>query len=287
MRIGLLIVFIGLFISCDTYFNSNTPGNHLARVGDTYLNKKDIFLTFPNNFNASDSLSFVDKYINNWASDQLLFNKSKINLSEKQLVAFDLLLSKYRRDLYRTAYLEALVRRGVDSLVTEEALLQFYDNEMKSFTLKEDIAKIRFITLPIDYIDKDGVGAKLKRFNKSDQRYLDSITVQFNSRNFNDSLWVSSTKIAREIPPLALKNNRRYLKKSSFFDLQDSIGVYLGNVVAVKKVGEIAPLSYIRATIKQVIVSRRRLNFVRNLKSEILEEAIDENEFEIYPKSKE
>ena len=284
---GLIILFIGLFMSCDTYFKKNTPNNILARVGDTYLHKDDISLAFPDNLKASDSLAFIDNYINNWASDQLLFDKSRINLSEEQLASFDLLLLKYKRDLYKTAYLEALVRRGVDSLVTAAALLQFYDEEMKSFELKETIAQIRFVTLPLDYIDKEAVGARLKRFTKSDQKYLDSITVQFNSRNFNDSVWVSSTKIIREIPPLAFGNNKWYLKNESFFDLQDSIGVYLGNVVSIKEVGEIAPLSYIKATIKQVIISRRRLNFVRNLKSEILEEAIDENEFEIYPKNKE
>ena len=85
-----------------------------------------------------------------------------------------------------------------------------------------------------------------------------------------------------EIPPLNPDNEARYLKKSQFFELEDDKGVYLGKVNDVLQVNEIAPLSFIEPTIKQVILNRRKLDYIRRLETEIIDEATKENEFEVY-----
>ena len=284
-KIGFLLIGMGIFctlFACDAYFNKKVEKEPLARVGEDYLYKEDLAPFIKDGMSKEDSASFVTNYINNWASKQLLLSKSKINLPEEKLAEFDALVNTYRTDLYTRAYQEALVAQGTDSLITDAQLELFYDEQQENFRLKERIVRIRFVQLPLNFLNQDEVEKRLRSFNEEDLVYLDSIGVQFKKLNFNDSIWVSSSRIFEEIPPITFDNQDRYLKNSQFFELQDSIGVYLGKIEEVKDVNDIAPLSYIAPTIKQVLLSRRKIDYLRKLETEIIDEAIREKEFEVY-----
>ena len=134
------------------------------------------------------------------------------------------------------------------------------------------------------FLDRDGVESRIKSWDDSDRRYLDSIAVQFKKIHFNDSIWVSASRVIEEIPPLTQANEDSHLKKSQFFELQDSLEVYLGWVTNVLEVNETAPFDYVEPDIRQLILNRRRLNYVKQLETEILDEAIKKNEFEVYDK---
>ncbi len=271
-----------LFVSCGPLWKGQTGSEPIARVGESFLYKEDVTPFITREMTKADSTAFITDYINNWASKQLLLSKSKINLSEEKLAEFDALVSDYKTDLYTRAYKEALIRQGSDTVISQSQLEQFYENEKENFKLKERLIKLRFIELPIQFLNKEIVISKLKSFQPDDIRYLDSIGVQFKKLHFNDSIWVSAPRVLEEIPPLTLENQNRYLKKSQFFELQDSLGVYLAKIRGVLEVNDIAPLSYIEPSIKQVLLNRRKLDYIRQLEAEIIDEAIKEKEFEVY-----
>ena len=56
----------------------------------------------------------------------------------------------------------------------------------------------------------------------------------------------------------------------------------MAKVTGVLQVNDIAPLSFIEPTIKQVLLNRRKLAYMRKLEAEIIDEAIKEKEFEVY-----
>ena len=226
----------------------------------------------------------MTNYINNWASKQLLLDKSKINLPEEKLREFDRLVSDYRSDLYTRAYIEALVLQSQDTAVTKNQLQEFYDREKENFKLNEKLVQLRFVGMSEQFLDRDGVEQKIKNWDEADKRYLDSIAVQFKKIHFNDSIWVSASRVIEEIPPLTQANEESHLKKSQFFELQDSLEVYLGWVTNVLEVNETAPFDYVEPDIRQLILNRRRLNYVKKLETEIIDEAIKKNEFEVYDK---
>ncbi|AWX45527.1 hypothetical protein HME9304_02547 [Flagellimonas maritima] len=278
---------IGLFVlsSCNSLFKEKEVKEPLARVGDSYLYEDDIASLISNDMAAQDSALFVSNYINNWASKQLLLSKSKINLSEEKLKEFDRLVNDYKADLYTRAYIEALVLKEQDTALTTSQLKEYYEKEMENFRLNEKLVQLRFIGLPSQFLDKDAVIDKMKNWKDADKRYLDSIAVQFKKIHFNDSIWVSASRIMEEIPLITFINEEKYLKKSQFFELQDSTEVYLGRVKDVLEIGDTAPFEYIAPDIRQLILNRRKLNYIRKLETEILDEAIKKNEFEVYEKN--
>jgi len=271
--------------SCDIFFKKKEEREVLARVGENFLYKDEVAPLLNSTVAKQDSASFVANYVNNWATRQLLLSKAKFNLPDEKLQEFDRLVTNYRTDLYTRAYKEALIEQGQDTLVTRSQLRSFYKKEKENFRLSEKLVSLRFIQLPRTFLNKEEVIERLKRFNKRDVAYLDSIGVQFKKLNFNDSLWIPAARVIREIPPLTDNNQSKYLKKSQFFELRDPLGVYLGKVTGTRSQNAIAPLSYIEPRIKQVLLNRRKLDYIRKLETEIMDQAIKDNEFEIYESS--
>ena len=187
-----------------------------------------------------------------------------------------------KKKLYTRAYKEALVAQISDTLVGEEEMSEFYESEKENFTLQEKIVQLRFIELPLQFLNREEVTERLRRFEGEDLVFLDSVGVQFKKLHFNDSLWVPVSRVIEEIAPLTYENEEEHLKNSQFFEMEDSTGVYLTKVVNVLKPNEIAPLSYIEPTIRQVLLNRRKMKHLRSLETDLIDEAIRQKEFEIY-----
>ncbi len=284
-RFLFLFLALSTAISCKDLFRDSDDRKPIARVGDSFLYEDEISSLLEKTVSGLDSAIVVNNYINNWASKQLLLSKAKINISEEKQAEFNRLVDNYRADLYTRAYMEALVAQAQDTSLNSDQIKSFYDAEKENFRLKERLVRLRFVGLPNEFLNPEGIVERMKRFDGEDKRFLDSIAVQFKKMHFNDSIWVGTNRLMEEIPPLTYLNQDEYLKKSQFFELQDSLGVYLGRVIDVLDVNEIAPLSYIEPNIKQLILNRRRLDFIKNLETEILDEALKKKEFEIYEKN--
>lgn len=280
----LCLTALVFFSSCNSLFKETDEREPLARVGEAYLYKEDVASLIADGMSAQDSTLFVNNYINNWASKQLLLTKSKINLPEEKLAEYDRLVSDYRADLYTKAYLEALVLQAQDTAVTASELRGYYEREKENFKLDEKLVQLRFVGLPSQFLDKDQVVTRMKSWKGPDKIYLDSIAVQFKKIHFNDSIWVSTSRVVEEIPGLTPVNEAQYLKKSQFFEIGDSLEVYLGQVTDVLEVNDTAPLEYVEPDIRQLILNRRRLDYIKRLETEIIDEAIKKNEFEVYGK---
>ena len=278
----LLSVVIGWLAGCEDLFRSEPEKNALARVGETYLYQEDVEAQLAQNLSPEDSASFVNNYINTWAARQLMLERARINLPEDQLRNYESLISDYRAELYTRAYKEALVAQIEDTLVLEEELLEFYENEKENFRLQEKILQLRFIELPPQFLNREEVTKRLQRFEGDDLEFLDSVGVQFRKLHFNDSLWVPISRVIEEIAPLTYENEAAYLKKSQYFELEDSTGVYLTQVVDILEPNDIAPLGYIEPTILQVLLNRRKMDYLRTLETELIDEAIRQKEFELY-----
>jgi hypothetical protein len=280
------LVLAGLFLAalsgCKDLWRKEPERKPVARVGERFLYQDDLQGLLAEGLSPEDSAAFVSSYINNWATKELLFSKAQLNLPPEKIAEYEALVAEYRADLYTRAYKEALVAQAADTLIRLSELDAFYEGEKENFKLQEKLVQLRFIELPKQFLNKDEVTRRLRRFNPEDLRFLDSVGVQFRKLNFNDSLWVPAARVIEEIPPLTPENEAQYLKKSQFFELEDDQGVYLAEVIDVLNVNDIAPLSYIEPTIRQVLLNRRKMTYLRSLETDLINEAIQRKEFEIY-----
>ena len=254
----------------------------LARANDVLLLKDDIDFSFIDGATKSDSIIFVQNVINDWATNQLLIDGAIQNLNDETQFEFEQLVQQYKIDLYSSAYLEALVGNNLDSLVSYEELQDVYLLNKELFTLKEDLLKLRYININTSLSNLNEVKKMFKRFNSDDRSELDSISIQFNSFYFRDTIWIKKEDVISKIKPLELGFNKVLLKKSNFIEIKDSLGLYLIKINEVLQRGKPAPVEYVSPTIKQIVINNRKLNLIRKLKSDIVNDAIKNKKFETF-----
>ena len=283
MRNKIYIVFLVLsFSSCTFFFKETDDRLKVARVNDTYLFYDDIKDLVSENTTKEDSILLVQNYINRWATQQLFVDGAMLNLSESQQASFNKLVNQYKNDLYTKAYIEALVKRSIDTAVTDEESKTYYQANEEVFKLNEDLIKFRYVHVDENIIDFNKIEQKFKRFNKSDKKELDSISVQFKSYSLNDSIWIKVSQVINKISIITPGNKNELLKKSNFVQLKDSLGVYLMQINDVLLRGDTAPLEYLKPTIDQIVINQRKLELIKQLEKDITQDAIKNKQFEIY-----
>jgi hypothetical protein len=277
----LYIIFATVFLGSCNNFNPEANKIAVARVNDTYLYKEDIQKLITENMPSEDSILFVNNYINRWATQQLLIDQAKINLDSDKIEQFNRLVQEYRNDLFTEAYKNVIVSKQLDSVISESEFQQYYDENRENFKLKDILVKLRYVQVPVNYDGLAGLREKLDRYNQKDRASLNSQNYKFISSNFNDSVWIKKEVLLYQLPVL-MGNNEQVLKKSNFAQLQDSLGVYLMKIENVLNPNEIAPLSYIKPALNQIILNKRKLELTKKLETDITKDAIETNNFEIY-----
>lgn len=280
MRFSLIFLVALLFQSCD-YFKQDETRIPVARVNDSYLYQEDIRALITDNTSKEDSTLIVSNYINRWATQKLLIDQAKINLSPQTQDEYNRLIDQYRNDLYTEAYKSVIVNKQLDSTVSNQEFQNYYELNKENFLLNDELLKIRYIILPPNFLDVSVTKQKFTRFNGKDQEELINQSIQFKDQNFNDSIWVKKKVISEKIPALATLNSGD-LKKGNNLQLKDSLGVYLIHIKDVLNNNDIAPLEYIKPTIEQIIINKRKLELIKKLEVDIKKDAIKNRKFETY-----
>lgn len=281
-KLSPLILVLFIVFSCD-YFKQEDARTPIARVNDEYLYEEDIVDLITQATSKEDSALLVNNHIKLWATQQLLIDQAKINLSDHELSEYNKLVDQYKIDLYTEAYKSNIVSLQLDSTITEEEMMVYYEANKENFKLNDQLVKVRYIHLSESFGDINGVREKLRRFNSDDKLALAELGIKFQSYNFNDSTWVKKENLLKNIPVIKSSENQ-VLKKSNFTQLQDSLGVYLVIIEDLLDRNETAPLSIVLPTIEQIILNKRKLELIKKLEKDITKDAIKDKRFETFTK---
>ena len=278
----ICFAFLFFLISACNLITQNEIEDPVARVGEKYITKTELLKHIPKDASKADSALIANAYINDWATKQLLMEGALLNLPQVKQTELNLLVEQYKNDLYTKSYLEGLVTKNIDKNVSQQEALKFLEDNKESFKLNEELLKLRYISLANTSLNIDDIIQKFKTFENKDKVVLDSISVQFKSYSLNDSTWVKASDAIKKIEVLSNEDKPILLKKSNFIERKDSINLYLILIKDVKKRNDYAPIEYVRPTLNQIIINKRKLELIKKLKSDITKDAIENKTFETY-----
>jgi hypothetical protein len=274
------LIIVLLIFSCNKW--GPNEDKVLARVGLVYLHSSDLESKLFDFKSSQDSTLKSRNYIDFWARNQLLLQQSKINLTDEKIINLENLINQYRLDLYSNTYKTTLINKIFDSFVSENEIDSFLLKNKKVFKLNAPLYQVRYINLPPNNVDQSEIKRSFERNNKDDQSFLDSLSFQYFNYILKDSVWISKNEMLSEISFLSQDNLDKYIKKSKFFEIEDSLGVYLFYVKDYLKKGDIAPKEVINSTIKNIILNQRKLKLTKQFEKDILKDAIKSNTYEVY-----
>ena len=275
---SIYLIILLLICSCD--LPTNEESNAVARVGEDFLFISDLENQIGPN--GSDSIQITSRTINEWAEELLYLKKAEINLSFSEKKGLEELVSTYRNDLYVKTYKDKAIQSQLDSIVEKEEIEYYFDQNKFNFKTNKDLMRGRYVRVRNENYNLRSIRKSIRRFNEDDKVFLDSIALQFTTYSLNDSIWVQASQFFNRLPSIPERRYKNFLKNDTFFELQDSLEVYLVVIEEVVLRNDLAPLDYVAPTLKQILINKRKLELMRQLDREIIEEGLRQNIYEVY-----
>lgn len=279
----IILVFVSFILGSCHFLNKKeeVPRQAVARVYDKYLYRDELNDVIPSDLSSNDSAQIAENYIKNWIEQTLLLKKAEENLTDEQK-DFNKQLEDYKRSLIIYAYQRELINQLLDTIVTDEEIEEYYENNKQNFELKDNIVKVRYVKVTKNAPDIK----KLKKWyasdNPEDIKALESYCFQF-AQNFylDDKTWLLFDDLLKEIP-IKTYNKEDFLKQNKLIEIEDSLSYYFLNIKGYKIKNSISPLSFEKENIRNIIVNKRKLEIINKMKQDIYNDAANKSEFEIY-----
>lgn len=279
-----LVLFITLlFYNCSEKQNNDKKEKVVARVFNAELYASDLKNLVPAGISRKDSLELIKKHIEQWIQDELVLNYAKNNLTEEQLNV-EKEVNEYRKNLIIYNYQKELISQKLDTVVQQTEIEKYYTDFSSNFILKDNIAHIYYIKL-----NKKTPGIeKVKKWytsnNPKDIENLRSFCIQFAENYFlDDNTWLLFDDILKEVP-IQNYNTELLLKNNTNIELADDNYFYFLRIKGYKIKNSVSPLSFEKNNIKNIIINKRKLQLIDQMKREVYNNALDKKDFEIFIK---
>ena len=277
MKRSLFIFTALLFTSCSN-ISDNNSNDLIARAGENFLYQNQL----PSFSSEQDSILRYLNYIETWAKEKILYDLSLTNLSQSKKNDLDLLVEKYKVDLYINSYKDLIVNSRIDSIVTDQEIESFYNMNIDNFKLNENLLKYRYLKVPSDNINISRIRRYIQRLNESDRDFLDSLNFQFADLKINDTVWFTEREVISSIEFINQKNKSNYMRINRLYEFEDEQYTNYFIVKDLLKSGNIPPISYLYDRIKSNIINQRKLNLIQNINKEILNDALKSSKYEVF-----
>ena len=275
-------VVVSLVFTACTFFDSNKNTEAIARVNSDYLYAADIANLVPPGISKEDSIVIVRSFIDRWASKKLLIKVAEVNLNKNKKAEFDTLIQQYKIDLYTKAYLEEIVKRTTDTVISETELRNYYNENKENFKSNGTLVRLRYISLQKDNPKVDLIKSKFFDFRKSDKKFWDTYSLQLNSFAFNDSIWTELSQVYDKLRFITPDNRDSYILPGKTIQKIEDKNVYFVKISNVIDKNQVAPYQYLKPTLREVILNKRKLELIKKFEKEITDDAIKDKKYEVY-----
>jgi hypothetical protein len=126
------------------------------------------------------------------------------------------------------------------------------------------------------------IKSKFFDYRKSDKAFWETYALQFKSFAMNDSVWVEMNQIYAKLPFINPDNRDEFMVPGKTIQRQDSLDVYLVKISNVIDKNQIAPFEYLKTTLKEVLLNKRKLELIKKFEKEITDDAIKDEKYEVY-----
>ncbi len=280
MRKALLIItFLAAISSCRLY-DRLFKGDVVARAGRDVLYESDVEALNITGFSAEDSARIVERYIMSWAKNRLLLDMAESQLSKADRDV-EAQLEEYRQQLLVYRYEQKYVEQRLDTVVSEQEYLDFYEANPASFTTHVPLMKGRYIKMSDNSPNLNPVKSLYRSRIEEDMDRLEQLCYTSAEKYYFFEDWVGLDAVVEgtglDVQELArVLENRSYLEK-------DFLGyTYLISVDDYVPAGSLAPYEYCRKRIRNHILNRRKQALVTSLERNLLNDAIVAEKFIIY-----
>ena len=277
----LPVLLAAALSSCNMVSSLKHDDKVVAKAGKQRLYLSELNKYIPDGVSAEDSLNLAYRYINSWATE-ILYTKTAENELSKSEKDVTKELEEYRRTLLKYRFEQRYINQRLDTLITQQQLLKYYEDHKSSYILPRPILKVRYVDIMKDSPNKGEILARLSCTGGEDLMVLDSLAYVSALRYFDKTgEWVDAGVLAREFgidyATMMAQLHNGFIQQTS----DDSGDIKAMFVFDLRSEG-VAPIEYCASSIRENILSERKRDLLKKLEQDLLTNALDHKDFVIY-----
>jgi len=278
---SLYILIFALVVGGCSLMNGENQEEPLARVFEQYLYPSDISDAIPGESSVQDSVILAKRYIDTWVKDQLMLHRAEQELTEEQK-DFEKQIDEYYRSLLIYTYRQKLLQQKLDTVVAEEEISSYYEENLSNFILSEDVIKGTYVKVSLAAPQINDLRRWSRSNSEEDLDRMEQYSISYADKfsDFNDS-WTYFSSISRQLP-MQISDPSRYLRYNRNIETSDSDYRYLVHVTDHLPEGEVAPLEMVSGDITSIILNKRKIEFFQELEQIVYHDGVNRNQFEIF-----
>ncbi len=281
-RLAVLIgiSFLLLLQGCD-FFEKKSKEVVVAECYGKYLYASDLQGIVPEGTATLDSIQRINSFIDSWIQRQVLLHQAETNLSKEKL-NLEKQLEEYRNSLVVYAYESQLIEQKLDTVVSEDEITEFYEQNKEDFQLRTTMVRAAYVIVKEDCKQ---IAAFEKLMNDKDTlmlQNLDVLATYYAEKSYLDvDHWIRLDELTN-IVPIEILNVESFLKKNKFVRLDSDDYVYMVRFEEYLLEESISPLEMQYNNIKNVILTHRKKALLDRMRTAVYEKAKKERAFEKY-----
>lgn len=278
-KTAVYIVFsLILNTACNQATETSEP---VAKVGTQVLTLSDLSANIPDYLDDTDSVLWADDYIKKWVQRELLLLKAEQNL-KPELKDVRKELEEYRNSLLVYRYKNELMKQKMDTTVKESVILKYFNDHRESFILNRNIVKAIYIKIPMEVSSPEMLKELCSSPEKAKQDKLNEYCMTYAKAydRFNDQ-WIAADLVLKNTP-VEIINQGKFLEKNAFIESSDRVYFYLVYIRDYRLEGEVSPVEYVQNDIRNLILSKQKIEFLKQIEKDIYKEGLDKNKVKLF-----
>lgn len=281
-KTGVLIgiAFLMLFAGCD-YFQKSSKEVVVAECYGKYLYESDLKGIVPEGATIMDSIQRVNTFIDSWVRRQVLIHQAENNLNMEEL-DLNKQMDEYRSSLVIYAYESQLINQKLDTVVSDDEIAEYYEQNKEDFQLRNTMVKVAYIIVPEESNQNASFQKLLSDPDTLLLQNIDVLATYYAAKSYLDvDHWMRLDELTNIIP-IEIFNAESFLKKNKFvcFDMNDY--TYMVRFVDYQLEESTSPLDMVSDNIKSVILAQRKKALIDKMQTSIYEKAKRDRAFEVY-----
>lgn len=280
---GFYIVVSVLFMTaCSLFVNESVL---VAKVGNRVLTLDELKTNIPDYLDDTDSLLWADDYIKKWVQRELLLMKAEESLKEG-MKDVSKELEEYRSSLIVYRYKNELMKQKMDTTIKDADVQKYFNENKESFILNRNIVKAIYIKLPVEVSSPENIKSlcanddpeKLAKLNEYCLSYAKAYD------RFNDQ-WVAADLVLKDTP-MEISDQQRFLQKNRYIESSDMNYYYIVCIRDYRLAGQISPNEYVYNDIRNMILSKQKIQFLKQIEKDVYNEGIDNKKVKLFKTKK-
>ena len=253
----------------------------VVKVGHSVLTHTEIDNAVPNGLTGSDSVSYVESYINRWVMRQLKLQEAELIFSSSE-ADIDRMVEEYRQSLLIRKIENYYLEKDIAFEVSDDDIEAYYAANKGEFKLSMPVVKGYILFVPEKYRRRDWMVQLLRSGSADKFAEVEQVCLKSNYRLSKFTEWTDAQEFVSFLPLPRAEKYDKYLDNKALQNIHYDASYCYFRVTDMLRAGEVMPLAMAKDKIVRILTNRRQGEVIRSNEERILRNAEHNGQIKFY-----